>query len=46
MLCIKNGTIHDAVHREAYVADILVEDGKFAGSAKIWRRGKQSMPPA
>ncbi len=29
MLCIKNGTIHDAVHREAYVADILVEDGKI-----------------
>lgn len=29
MLCIKNGTIHDAIHREAYVADILVEDGKI-----------------
>ena len=29
MLCIKNGTIHDAVHREASVADILVEDGKI-----------------
>ena len=29
MLCIKNGTIHDAVHREAYVADILVENGKI-----------------
>ena len=29
MLCIKNGTIHDAVHREAYVADILVGDGKI-----------------
>ena len=34
MLCIKNGTIHDAVHREAYVADILVENGKFADRRK------------
>lgn len=27
---IKNGRIHDAVHREAYVADILLADGKIA----------------
>ena len=27
---IKNGCIHDAVHREAYVADILLADGKIA----------------
>ena len=27
---IKNGLIHDAVHREAYVADILLADGKIA----------------
>ncbi len=29
MLCIKNGHIHDAIHREAYAADILVENGKI-----------------
>lgn len=27
---IKNGRIHDAVHREAYVADILLAGGKIA----------------
>lgn len=27
---IKNGLIHDAVHREAYAADILLADGKIA----------------
>ena len=27
---IKNGLIHDAVHRDAYVADILLADGKIA----------------
>ena len=27
---IKNGRIHDAVHREAYVTDILLADGKIA----------------
>ena len=29
MLCIKNGTIHTAVSREAIVADIMIEDGKI-----------------
>ena len=29
MLCIKNGRIHDAVHREPYTADILIENGKL-----------------
>ena len=29
-LCIKNGLIHDAVHAEAYKADILIENGKIA----------------
>ena len=29
MLLIKNGLIHDAVNREPYTADILVEDGKI-----------------
>ena len=30
-LCIKNGRIHDAVHEAAYVADILIENGKIIG---------------
>lgn len=29
MLCIKDGTVHDGVHREGFQADILVEDGKI-----------------
>ena len=29
MLCIKNGTVHDGVHRDGFRADILVEDGKI-----------------
>lgn len=29
MLCIKNGNIHDAVHREPFRGDILVENGKI-----------------
>ena len=29
-ICIKNGLIHDAVHEEAYVADLLIADGKIA----------------
>lgn len=28
-LLIKGGQIHDAIHKEAYVADILAEDGKI-----------------
>ena len=27
---IKNGLVHDAVHRDAYKADILLADGKIA----------------
>ncbi len=30
MLIIKNGMIHDGVHREAFRGDILVEGGKIA----------------
>lgn len=30
MLCIKNGLIHDAVNREAYKGDILIENGKVS----------------
>ncbi|MBR6571373.1 MAG: amidohydrolase, partial [Clostridia bacterium] len=29
MLLIKNGLVHDAVNREPYIADILVEEGKI-----------------
>ncbi len=29
MLCVKNGMVHDAIHEEAYQADILVEDGRI-----------------
>lgn len=29
MLCVKNGMVHDALHEEAFRADILVEDGKI-----------------
>ncbi len=29
MLCIKNGNIHNAITEEAFVADILIEDGKI-----------------
>ena len=27
MLCIKNGLIHDAINRDPYVADILIDNG-------------------
>lgn len=29
MLCVKNGLLHDAIHKEAFRADILVENGKI-----------------
>ena len=29
MLCIKNGNIHNAIQEDAFVADILVENGKI-----------------
>jgi len=29
MLCVKNGLIHDAVHKEPFRGDILVENGKI-----------------
>ena len=31
IVLIKHGTVHDAVQREAYQADILVKNGKIAG---------------
>lgn len=30
MLCVRNGWIHDAIHKDAFQADILVENGKIA----------------
>lgn len=29
MLCVKNGMIHDGIHREVFKGDILVENGKI-----------------
>lgn len=29
MLIIKNGCIHDAIHQEGYIADILIDEGKI-----------------
>lgn len=29
MLCVKNGMVHDAIRKEAFKADILVENGKI-----------------
>ena len=29
MICIKNGWVHDAVHEEPYLADVLAENGKI-----------------
>ncbi len=30
MLCVKNGRIHDGIHRDAFQGDILVKNGKIA----------------
>lgn len=35
MILIKQGTIHDSVHEEAYQADILITDGKIKKIAPI-----------
>ena len=29
-ILIRQGTLHDGIHREPYTADILVENGKIA----------------
>lgn len=34
MICIKNGTLHTAVTREAFVADILIDNGKIVTIGK------------
>ena len=33
MLCIKNGLIHDAVNRDPYIADILIDNGVITAIA-------------
>ncbi len=37
MYCLKNGILHDAVHREPYQADLLLQDGKIAKIGKDLR---------
>lgn len=34
MICIKNGTLHTAVTRETFVADILIDNGKIVTIGK------------
>lgn len=29
MLCIRNGQIHDGIHRDPYVSDILIDNGRI-----------------
>lgn len=41
-LLLKQGTIHNAVDEEAFVADILIEDGKIKKLRLCWR-AKSSM---
>ena len=36
MICIKNGTIHNAVQEESFVADILIENGKMILAPKFF----------
>ncbi len=40
MLCIKNGTIHDAVHEQAFQGDILVENGKIKAIGENLKTGE------
>ena len=35
MLCIRNGRIHDMVHPEAFVGDILIENGKIVEKKQL-----------
>lgn len=29
MLCIKNGMVHDAIHQDPYIADVLIDNGRI-----------------
>ena len=48
-LLIRQGTIHNAVREEAFVADILVEDGKIRRIAPVLEgelpEGTKAMTP-
>lgn len=47
MLCIRNGTVHTAVDREAFVADIMVDGGKIVQIARdIPQQGEESINAA
>lgn len=35
MICIKNGTLHTAVSKETFIADILIDGGKIVRSEKV-----------
>ena len=34
MICMKNGWVHDAVHEEPYIADVLADKGKITAIGK------------
>ena len=34
MICIKNGKIHNAIQEEAFIADILIENGKITSPVR------------
>ena len=46
MFYIKNGMVHDGVHREGFPGDILVEDGKIKASRKHMEEGHSMEVPA
>ena len=35
MICIKNGTLHTAVSKETFIADILIDGGKIVKIGKV-----------
>ena len=46
MFYIKNGMVHDGVHREGFPGDILVEDGKIKAIRKHMAEGHSMEVPA
>ena len=44
MLLIKNGCIHDAVNKEPYIADIVVENGKITAKKYYGKRTRSEIP--
>ena len=43
IIVIKQGMIHDAVHEEAYHADILIADGKIKKIAPVLEGDRKSV---